>query len=99
MVAFVLVEVRVFYMARVKIDRKICQGCGNCVAVCPYGIERRMYESGFDSCRVENADEVICVVNGVACVVRPELCSGCRYRDCVKVCPSGALKIETVGGK
>ena len=99
MVAFVPIEVRVLYMARVKIDKKVCQGCGNCVAVCPYGIERRMYESEFDSCRVGNADEVICVINGVACVLKPELCSRCKFRDCVKVCPSGALTIETSGGK
>jgi ferredoxin len=95
MVAFVSMEVRVIYMARVKIDKEVCQGCGNCVAICPYGIERRMYESGFESCRVEKADEAICVVNGVACVLKPELCSKCKFRDCIKVCPSGAIRIET----
>mgnify|MGYP005840891899 CR=1 FL=1 len=99
MVAFVLVEAMVLYMARVKIDRKVCQGCGNCVAVCPYGLERRLYESGFDSCQVEEAEKVICVINGMACVVKPELCSKCRFRDCVKVCPTGALQIEIVEGE
>jgi ferredoxin len=94
MVIFVLVEVKVFHVARVKIDAKICQGCGNCVAVCPFGIERRLYESGFASCQDGNTDQVICVINGVACVIKPELCSKCKYWDCQKVCPSGALKIE-----
>ncbi len=83
-----------FHVARVRIDAQICLGCGNCVAVCPHNKERRMYESGVNSCREENTDEAICVINGVAVVVKPELCLRCRLVDCEKVCPSGALTIE-----
>ncbi|MFB0561662.1 MAG: 4Fe-4S binding protein [Candidatus Lokiarchaeia archaeon] len=82
-------------MARVIIDTKKCLGCGNCVSVCPYCKERILYESGFNSCKSENTDEPVCVINGIAVVVKPELCLVCKLMDCGKVCPSGALTIET----
>ncbi|MGQ9721069.1 MAG: 4Fe-4S binding protein [Candidatus Jordarchaeum sp.] len=82
-------------MARVKINTKKCLGCGNCVSVCPSCKERILYESGFNSCEIENSEEPICVINGIAVVVKPELCRICRVMDCEKVCPSGALTIET----
>lgn len=61
-----------------KIDEKKCNGCGNCVTICPINA-------------VEASDIVLRIKDGDAILFTPEKCDGCGV--CVEACPVNAIEI------
>ena len=62
-----------------KIDDKKCNGCGNCVIVCPINA-------------AEGAEIVLRVKDGNALLFTPEKCDGCGV--CVENCPVNAIVVD-----
>lgn len=66
-------------MAKIKIDKKRCKGCGLCVIVCPkknLRADGELNESGLHP----------------AVVIRQEDCTGCGF--CFVMCPDACIVIE-----
>jgi len=76
-------------MFRVRIEKGLCIGCGNCVVACPNSasLSARAGHGFGDS----NSD--IKVVEGIAEFNAP--CTGCGI--CLEVCPTGAVEILAEG--
>jgi len=77
-------------MPRIQIDLELCDGCGECVALCP-ALVLELYKGK------------VKVVNPEAClgIKAKHLCSECREMTetclgciaCVKGCPTAAIEI------
>lgn len=67
-------------MAKVKIDKNACKGCGLCVTVCPKGIvklsETELNTKGYSPVEITDM----------------EACIGCA--SCAKMCPDLVFTIE-----
>lgn len=67
-------------MAKVKIDREECKGCGLCVVNCPKKIlalsDREMNQMGYYFCKVTEIEK----------------CIGCAM--CAMMCPDCAITVE-----
>ena len=74
----------------IKIDDKLCSGCGNCVIVCPVNALKSVEISGGVGPREEQG---MAVTSGTAFVYDPEFCRGCG--SCLKACTFDAIQIET----
>lgn len=69
-----------------------CQGCGNCVVICPPNADFNP-ESGVGF--GPRGDQVLLkVVNGQIAVINSDLCNGCGA--CSLVCPRNAIEIVPV---
>lgn len=66
-----------------------CQGCGNCIVVCPPNAERSP-ESGLGF-GPRSDDVLLKIVRGQTVVVNSKLCNGCG--NCVIACPRSAIEI------
>ena len=75
---------------RIRIRLPICNGCGDCVTVCPINARLRM-----DG----NTNEelyILRVRNGKCEVINLDTCDGCGV--CVEACSTKALKLELAEG-
>ncbi len=75
----------------IKIDDKLCSGCGNCVIVCPVNALKSIETSGGVGPIEEHG---MAVSSGTASVYEPEFCEGCG--SCMEACTFDAISIETV---
>ncbi|HDL15988.1 MAG TPA: 4Fe-4S dicluster domain-containing protein [Euryarchaeota archaeon] len=75
-----------------KIDEELCQGCGNCIVVCPVSaFSDNNVAGGSGSDEQRNFG----VITGAVKIYDPEFCTGCG--TCVNACGYGAIKIEVRG--
>ncbi len=72
----------------IKIDEELCQGCGNCIVVCPVSALRDANIAGGSGAE----DEITFgVASGQVKIYDPEFCNGCG--SCVRACGYGAIQI------
>jgi len=76
-------------MFRVKIDKDLCIGCGNCIVACPNSASLSA-KAGHG---VGDSENKVRVVGAIAEFDVP--CSGCGI--CLEVCPLGAVEILAEG--
>ena len=74
----------------IRIDDKLCSGCGNCVIVCPVNALKSVEISGGVGPIEEHG---MGVASGTASVYESEFCEGCG--SCLKACTFDAIQIET----
>jgi len=72
-----------------KIDEELCQGCGNCIVVCPVSaLSDNSVAGGSGS----GEKKTFGVETGAVEIYDPEFCTGCG--TCVDACGYGAIEIE-----
>ncbi len=73
----------------IKIDTKLCTGCGNCSTACQ---ANREFDPQISAGGTSNSDEgVIRVELGKNKVMHNERCKGCKI--CMETCPKGAIHV------
>ncbi len=72
-----------------KIDEELCQGCGNCIVVCPVSALSDTSVAGGSG---SEEKKTFGVSTGAVRIYDPEFCTGCG--TCVRACGYGAIEIE-----
>lgn len=72
----------------IKINEELCQGCGNCIVVCPASALRDPSIAGGSGAEQEIT---FGVASGQVKIYDPEFCNGCG--SCVRACGYGAIEI------
>ena len=67
-------------MGKIKVDEKICKGCGLCVRACPFKIialsKKKINAKGYHPAEL----------------IDPDKCTGCA--SCATMCPDTAMTVE-----
>ncbi|GCC11551.1 ferredoxin [archaeon] len=72
-----------------KIDEELCQGCGNCIVVCPVSA---FSDSSIAGGSGSDEQRNFGVTTGAVKIYDPEFCTGCG--TCVSSCGYSAIEIE-----
>ncbi len=73
---------------KLEIDPDACQGCGNCIVVCPVNALSDSVAGG----RGESEEKNFGVKSGAVQIYDPEFCTGCG--TCVNACGYGAITLK-----
>ncbi|NOZ58553.1 MAG: 4Fe-4S dicluster domain-containing protein [Euryarchaeota archaeon] len=73
---------------RLEIDQEKCQGCGNCIVVCPVNALSDAVAGG----RGDGEERNFGVRSGAVQIYDPEFCTGCG--TCVRACGYDAITLE-----
>lgn len=73
---------------KLEIDPDVCQGCGNCIVVCPVNALSDSVAGG----RGDSKERNFGVKHGEVQIYDPEFCTGCG--TCVSACGYGAITLK-----
>lgn len=76
---------------KIKVDVNKCNGCGNCVIVCPINNALNSVEIQGGGWGIDSK-LILDIETGKACVFNPELCNNCGA--CITACARGAISIR-----
>ncbi|WP_456475595.1 4Fe-4S binding protein [Candidatus Pyrohabitans sp.] len=73
---------------KLEIDPDVCQGCGNCIVVCPVNALSDSVAGG----RGDSEERNFGVKHGEVQIYDPEFCTGCG--TCINACGYGAITLK-----